>query len=402
MTTVGSDPRGGRVTTRRIRAVAGALFVTAGLALSPMVAFADGTETLGPPSITLASGTGVAAGGVGMVDGAGSLTLTVPADATVKQVILYWEGQYTDDAAPATLGTDTINVDGNSVTGKLIGGPTLFFDNVTSVSYRADITSLDVVKPGANSITMSGLNFSYRSNGAGIFAIYSQPGAPPATIGLRDGNDLAFINFAAPLDTTVPQTFTYNVASVARTATLSLFASSVEDNRHRPNVVRVRFDNGTVQDIVDPFSSNNGLEWDTAVRTVTVPAGTSSFTAQALSAPDQTPDLPASFAWIGLGLAIPDAPSQVTTTVPPTTQPLTTQPPTAAATTLVSSAPTTPGPTDPPSVAGTTIVQTLPATGASGSSNAIASAAVLLVLAGVTLLIGARRQPARVRVRTKR
>ncbi len=56
----------------------------------------DGSEILGTPSITIASGTGVVSGGTGMVAQPGSITLDVPAGAVVKQVLLYWEGFSTD------------------------------------------------------------------------------------------------------------------------------------------------------------------------------------------------------------------------------------------------------------------------------------------------------------------
>ena len=53
---------------------------------------ADGSETLGPPGIDIASGTAIVADGTGMLEQPGTIELTVPAGATVKQVLLYWEG----------------------------------------------------------------------------------------------------------------------------------------------------------------------------------------------------------------------------------------------------------------------------------------------------------------------
>ena len=67
-------------------------------------ALADGTETLGTPSIAIASGSGIVAAGTGMVDQPGTIDIAVPAGATVNQVLLYWEGQMSTDVA----GDDTI------------------------------------------------------------------------------------------------------------------------------------------------------------------------------------------------------------------------------------------------------------------------------------------------------
>ena len=58
-----------------------------------------------------------------------------PVGATVEQVLLYLEGQNRTAG-----GDDTIDVNGTVVTGTLIGGPTRFFGNAFSSTYRADIT----------------------------------------------------------------------------------------------------------------------------------------------------------------------------------------------------------------------------------------------------------------------
>jgi len=62
--------------------------VVGGLA-SPAV-HADGSETLGTPSIAIASGNGVATAGFGLADtGSDTATISVPANAAVRQVLLY-------------------------------------------------------------------------------------------------------------------------------------------------------------------------------------------------------------------------------------------------------------------------------------------------------------------------
>src|SRR5690348_1407301 len=87
------------------------------------VALADGTETLGPPSVSVSGGTGIVTAGVGMElspNLPNSFSVSVPAGATVKQVLLYWTGHWTNHApyalhTPQIDGDNTISVNGNSV-----------------------------------------------------------------------------------------------------------------------------------------------------------------------------------------------------------------------------------------------------------------------------------------------
>jgi hypothetical protein len=282
---------------RRSAITAAAAFAVAGsLALAPPAA-ADGTETLGAPSIAIAAGSGFAIGGTGLQTQPGTIMVNVPAGATVEQVLLYWEGDNGGGAAP----DDTIVVAGNSVTGTLIGGPTVFFSDVAFAAFRADITALGLVSAGANSLQVSGLTNNFRNNGAGVMVVYDD--GTTADLQLRDGLDLAFVNFAAPLDTTVPQTYNFAAAASDRTANLSLFAASVEDGAPRPNAVDVTVDGVTTR-FTNVFSSGDGAEWDSVELSVTVPAGATSLTAQALSVGDGTNNLPASLAWIASGLSI--------------------------------------------------------------------------------------------------
>ena len=177
----------------------------------PGLAFADGTETLGPPSISIASGTGYVAAGVGLKDvQPGNIDINVPAGVSIEQVLLYWEGQMTTNVP----GDNSILADANPVVGTLIGGQAYFFSGAYSSSYRADITALGLVTNGANSIAISGMDFDRRNNGAGILVIYDD-GGDKAEIDLVDGIDLAYHAFASPRDTTVPQTFNFAAATSA-------------------------------------------------------------------------------------------------------------------------------------------------------------------------------------------
>ena len=54
------------------------------------VAWADGTETLGPPSIGISPGSNFVTAATGMEVQPGTINLNVPAGAAVKQALLYW------------------------------------------------------------------------------------------------------------------------------------------------------------------------------------------------------------------------------------------------------------------------------------------------------------------------
>ncbi len=261
-------------------------------------AWADGTERLGPPAgISVESGSGIAVGGSGLFSQPAAFSVRVPQGASVRQVLLYWEGQ----SSESEPGDDTIVVNGREVRGRLIGGPTRFFPGAHSSSFRADITALDLVGSGTTALTVEGLSFSYRSNGAGVLVIYEEAGRSSDVI-LRDGNDLAFVGFSGSLQTTVPQTYAFAPAATARTARFAVMAGSVAADR--PNAVAITMD-GTTTKRRNLLGSFEGEEWDTLTIPIEVPAGATSVTVQMLSEGDGTGRLPASLAWVAGGLSVP-------------------------------------------------------------------------------------------------
>jgi hypothetical protein len=284
---------------------------------------ADGTETLGVPSTSISDGTGVATGGVGLRGGQpGAISVSVPSGATVNQVLLYWEGQFRCEVLdPLTCSgapDATAVVNGTTeVTGALIGGPAFFSAGpggyYFGASYRADITSLGAVTAGANVVSVGGLTFN-DTDGAGIVAIYTAPGEQPAEIDVVDGIDLAFRDFGAPADTTVPQTFAVTPAPTARTAELTLLVASVPDaTGYRPTVINVT-SGGATQTFEDQLASANGAQWDTLTLDVNVPANATSVTVQILSDAHGTGALPASFIWTAAALTVPELVVQSTCT----------------------------------------------------------------------------------------
>lgn len=264
---------------------------------------ADGTETLGPPGIAIASGTDIVVAGVGLRLGPGAITFDIPAGATVKQVLLYWEGTMSTNSS----GDDTAIVNGMDATGIEIGGPTIFWDGAYSSAFRADITGLGLVGPGNNVLSISGIDYSRETNGAGVFVIIDD-GSGVSDIQIRDGVDLAFFEFPSPRDTTVPQTFAFDPSAFDRTAEIKLMASSVEGifnpDNGRPTVIEI-----TVEGVVTPYynvlENLDGEDWDSKTVSAFVPAGATELTIQIFSRDDLgTGKLPASLAWIGAGLSL--------------------------------------------------------------------------------------------------
>lgn len=271
------------------------------------IAYADGSETLGIPSIPIALGTGVVGAGVGMYSQPALVSVDVPMGATVEQVLVYWNGFRPDCALPPD---DQITVNGNNVIGTLIGGPDFFFTGACSSTFRADITGLGLVAPGANLITLDDMDFE-RPNGASIIVIIDD-GSDYANIEIRDGDDTAYIGFPPPRFRTIPQTFTFAPSASDRTAELTVLAGSVVEDR--PNVIRA-WVNGATTEVWNLLASVQGAQWDHAMVPLLIPAGMSSVTAEVQSEDDGSGRQPASLTWIGGILAI--EPPRVTPTPTP-------------------------------------------------------------------------------------
>jgi hypothetical protein len=360
-----------------------AVLVGAGLTLcsTGSLAGADGTETLGPPSVPIANGTDIAVGGVGLFSQPASFTLTVPDDAVVKQVLLYHEAGHTPGDASGAESDHDLRVNGVPVQATRIGGPTGFYGNVQTDTHRVDVTALGLIRPGINTLVVDGVDVDEVVDGAGMLVVYEEPGLS-AQLSVVDGNDIAFANFEPPRNTTVPQTFTFDAAGEDRVASLAILVGSVHDpapspnpsgnQKNRPNVLQIETGGRTTR-LPDPLGDREP-EWDSGTVDVTIPAGATSLTVSYLSEYDQTGDLPASLVWLAAGLSVPQAqPPPATTTPPPTNAPPTTigPPPTTFAT-----VPGQPG--------------SIPITGS--NSGLLLSAALGLLAAGATTLIAVRRR----------
>ena len=275
------------------------------LLFSSTTALSNGDETLGPPSIPVENGTQIVMAGTGMVEQPGEVVVNVPNGTTIKQVLLYWGGTNYHGSS----GDSEVSVEGQTVTGELIGsagtpGNTQFH----FTAYRADITGLVQVGSGTNTLSIEDMDFSKGNDGAGIAVIIDDGSG--ATIKLKDGMDRAYAPNPSPGNTTEVQTFTFDPATIERTATLSMFFSSIEGvvsggGTQRPSAIEITVD-GVVEVLDNVLGSHDGDEWDTLIHPVTIPAGVSSLTVQALSVDNlQVRRQVASLNWITAGLSIP-------------------------------------------------------------------------------------------------
>lgn len=100
---------GGGDMARRLDICAFALVAIGAVLTGTSLAGADGTETLGPPSVAVKSGSGIAVGGVGLLGQPGTLTVNVPADATVEQALLYYEVGHHTSGSHSTFSSQSFD-----------------------------------------------------------------------------------------------------------------------------------------------------------------------------------------------------------------------------------------------------------------------------------------------------
>jgi len=273
-------------------------------ALAPL-AHAEGTEQLGAPALTLASANRVAAAGVGTLpNGSGLLDITLPAGAQVRQVLVYWEGL---DLGPNDHGeTATIGLDAQLVNGVRIGGPSDLFGASWSSTFRADVTKLGLVAPGANQIFVNGVDFTRYPNGAGLVVSY-QLGSGAGTVLIKDGNDIASSVKAPPYNNTAPVEFTFAPSADDRLVDLSMFYSGFFPDA--ASLITISVDGEVELSLLDVIDHSDGAAWATVPAQLTIPAGATKLSVQA--APIDTGVGPNAdggfqkFAWSYVGFALP-------------------------------------------------------------------------------------------------
>ena len=290
--------------------------VMPGLIVGSQTVFADGTDILEPTSAVLVDGSRFFGAGVGLSLGQpGDINISIPAGASVEQVLIYWDGADRDYAAAAPIigvTTDTIDVSGNVVEGVFIGGRT-FGSDVQHFTFRADITSLGLVSSGLNTLTVSGLDFGNDSveTGAGVLVIVDE--GVSSTLGIFDGSDYAYIGCAEDFNcqVTVVRTFTFPASSSARDAELTMFftsvAGTVSGGALRPSAVRIWVGAAPPIEIINELNSVDGEEWDTLNAEFELPPGVTQVEVQAFSEDlALTGNDPASFTWLTAALSVPN------------------------------------------------------------------------------------------------
>ncbi len=262
------------------------------------------------------SGTGVLTAGAGCEpNGTGTINLNVPAGYTINKVYLYWAGRHR-----VPDGDNEIKVNSIPIQGQLIGKAAIDNPRVT-YSYRADITALNLVKIGNNSLNITDFNAigwpdTNRPNGAGVIVIYSD-GTNNSDIEIRDGADFTFILEGDPNNQnfTNEQIFTFPSASVNRVANLDIFAADVAFDETYPSIIRPHYleykiGSGPKVRIDNPFGDTDGEKWDTYRLNLNIPAGVTQVSVQIFSGPGGpfSRPFPASLYWVSATLTVPKVP----------------------------------------------------------------------------------------------
>lgn len=227
-----------------------------------------------------------------------TITVEVPAGATVTDVFLYWSRRVVD---PSDAPASEILVDGSTVAGSVVGGPIETSDDLnTPVTYLADLTGEGLVGAGTSSFTVE--DDAPGTEGASVLVFYND-GGDASEFSLWDGVDFAWGVTSEPAwrQNADPVTFTFTAAGEERSAQLVLFVGDV-DGGDRPNQLDVTIGGGATQTVDQPFFAADGQEWDNYVQELTIPAGVSEVTVEPIS-PSDEPD-PASLLWAAAGLSV--------------------------------------------------------------------------------------------------
>ncbi len=263
---------------------------------------ADGTEQLGLPSIPIAPGSHILVEGTGLKDAQpGAISIAIPADATIAQILLYWTGR-SIDVDPGD--NDTIQVNGMDVTGPRIGGPTPA-DVYPSNTYRADITEIGISQSWilagqTNVLSVSGLDFAYENDGAAVVVILDD--GSMVNLQIMDGNDFAYLPQPYDLQT-MPVDFSFAPSADPRLGSLWLIVTDIDVPR--PAAVDITVDGVTTR-LDDVLQDNEGDYLDVIELEVLIPAGATNVTVQLFSIDDGSGLEPASLAWTFVAWKLPE------------------------------------------------------------------------------------------------
>src|SRR5262245_9329413 len=186
------------------------------LATATAPVLADGNDTLGPPSLKMAKGTGIVSATTVSGPAPGSLEIEIPAKAAARQVLIYWQG---------VEATDSVRlVNGVEVHGVSVGRSELIAGGDTT--FRADITDVLSLHPGLNRVDIALAGLAAGPADAAIIAVVDD-GSKASHLLLRDGRDLlSNLNGTEPGDLSIPQTFMLPGAKYDRRLELMLLVGT--------------------------------------------------------------------------------------------------------------------------------------------------------------------------------
>jgi hypothetical protein len=266
---------------------------------------ADGDEGIGPidEGVIVASGNFLTAAGAGVHDEQpATITLEIPSYVEVRQVLLYWGMRSTPGDPDVILNEATV------VEGDLIGTS----PDVPASSgrqphvYRADITDLELIAPGENNVSISGMEAPGDGfkNGAEIVVIGqdTREFAPATEMILLDGCDFAYADYPEPFDTTTRQVLNFAPSEGPRTAELFLIVGDhvdMSNGDRRPSTLEVEVEGGDLLVIDNPLVAGDGASWDTVLLSVDIPAGSTRVEVQLFSETRAgSRRVPSSFYWL--------------------------------------------------------------------------------------------------------
>jgi len=195
------------------------------------------------------SGSGIVADGVGLSGvEMGSITVNVPAGATVTRALLYWGARFEMEEPSLMKATKAPTTE--DLVGDLIGRS----DGGLTVAFRADVTTDFTWSAGANTVDLDvtqdpGGDGLPDYNGASLVLVYDD--GTGGSIEIRDGDDFGYLLADPGVDQDmVPQTFTFPAYGASRTAQLWTIANDVEEAR--PNHLDITVD-GVTTTIESPW-----------------------------------------------------------------------------------------------------------------------------------------------------
>lgn len=189
------------LTSLRSAVVASAMLF--GLGATP--AFADGNNTIGAPSIAIASGSGVVTAGVGLDGGTGTIVINVPLGATIKQVLFYASYRHDQQGSPPG---PTVSLNGVDVAVEAIGLSDPADGSPFATSARVDVTELGLVAPGSNEVEVATTIENGAFEGGSLVVIYNDATgtiyggnafSASAKVGINGGGNVTKVGDTGPL-----------------------------------------------------------------------------------------------------------------------------------------------------------------------------------------------------------